>query len=803
MLKKIVFLSLLILPILSTKSQTLTVINKETKEYLEQVTIFNKKSNNYITTNANGQADISEFKNAELLEIRFLGFKTKYKSYKELEKNKFLIKLVPTVLKMDEIVISASKWKQKTSELAAKVTTISSKEVQLLNPQTAADLLTVSGKVFVQKSQQGGGSPMIRGFATNRLLYTIDGVRMNNAIFRAGNIQNVISLDPFTIEETEIVFGPGSVIYGSDAIGAVMSFKTLTPNFSLDDETLITGNAFTRFSSANEEKTYHADFNLGYKKWAFVTSLSYNDYGDLKMGTNGPDEYLRNIYVERQNNQDIIITNNNPKVQVPSGYSQTNLMQKVRFKPDESWNLEYGFHFSETSSYDRYDRHLRTKSGKPRYGEWKYGPQKWLMNNFEISKKENNSSFYDDVTLRLTYQKFEESRISRDFNDTERETRTEKVDAYTTNLDFYKYVSTKSKLFYGAEYVFNDVNSSGINTNIDTNVSQKGPSRYPNANWSSLGFYISNQYDFSKKWILQSGLRYNFYKLDATFDTTFYPFPFTKANINDGALTGSLGIVFRPQNDWLFKGNFSTAFRSPNVDDVGKIFDSEPGNVVVPNPDLKAEYAYNTDVSIAKTFGDFIKVELTGFYTHLNNALVRRDFSLNGQTQILYDGELSSVQAIQNAASAKVYGFQTSFEADFSQGFGFSTDFNYQKGEEELDNGETSPLRHATPWFGSSRLTYNANKLRAQLYANYSDSVAFDDLPDSEKSKDYIYAIDKNGNPYAPSWITLNIKTSYRFTENLLISSGIENLTDKLYRPYSSGIVSPGRNFVVSLKANI
>ncbi|MGJ8743776.1 TonB-dependent receptor [Polaribacter sp.] len=802
MIKKITFILFLFFLSLPLSAQIITVINNETEEFLDQVTIYNKQTNSYVTTNGKGQVDISDFKNSERLAIRFLGFKTQIISYETLKKNSFLIKLIPTILRTDEIVISATKWKQKTSDLAAKVSVISPKEMELMNTQTAADLLTVSGKVFIQKSQQGGGSPLIRGFATNRLLYTIDGVRMNNAIFRAGNIQNVISLDPFAIEDTEIIFGPGSVIYGSDAIGAVMSFKTLSTNLSLNEETLITGNAFTRFSSANEEKTYHADFNLGYKQWAFVTSLSYNDYGDLKMGSNGPDEYLRTVYVERQNNQDIVITNKNPKIQIPSGYTQTNIMQKVRFKPNENWNFEYGFHLSETSSYSRYDRHLRTVDGNPRYGEWKYGPQKWMMNNFEINKKGNNS-FYDDVTLRLTYQKFDESRISRDFNDALRETRTERVDAYSSNLDFSKSLSKKSQLFYGAEYVFNDVTSTGNNTDIDTNVSEKGPSRYPNSNWSSMGFYASNQYDFSKRWVLQSGLRYNFYSLNATFDTTFYPLPFTEANINDGALTGSLGLIFRPKEDWLLSTNFSTAFRSPNIDDVGKIFDSEPGSVVVPNPDLKAEYAYNTDISVVKSFGDYLKLEVTCFYTNLKNAMVRRDYTLNGESEIMYDGELSNIQAIQNAANANVYGFQTGFEADLGKGIGFSSTLSYQKGEEELDNGDISPSRHAAPWFGTTRLTYNAHKLKAQLYADYSGSVAYEDLPESEIAKDYIYAIDANGNPYSPSYLTLNLKTSYRFTDNLLISTGLENITDKRYRPYSSGIVSPGRNFVVSLKANI
>jgi hemoglobin/transferrin/lactoferrin receptor protein len=800
MLKKYLFFILFLALFSKATAQTLTVFNNETKEYLEQVTIYNKTKNKYITTNGKGQAKISEFKNALQLEIRSLGFKALYTDFNKLKASNFKVYLKPTMMRMDEVVISASRWKQKKSDLAATIASITPKEVELNNPQTAADLLTISGKVFVQKSQQGGGSPMIRGFATNRLLYAIDGVRMNNAIFRSGNLQNVISLDPFAIEETEVVFGPGSVIYGSDAIGAVMSFKTISPDFSIADSTLITGKAVTRFSSANKEKTFHADINIGFKKWAFVTSFTNNNYGDLKMGSHGPTEYLRPSYVQRINNEDVILSNKNQKIQTPSGYSQVNMMQKIRFKPNSDWNFEYGFHFSETSDYARYDRHIRNKNGLPRYGEWKYGPQKWIMNNFEINKKTSNTLF-DEVSLRITHQFFEESRISRGFNDTIRETRTEKVAAFSSNLDFSKQLNSKSKLFYGLESVYNDVHSTGVDRDIKNNTSEEGPSRYPKSNWFSFGMYASNQYNISKKWVLQTGVRYNVYKLEASFDDTFYPFPFKEANIKDAALTGSLGLVYKPTSDWLLKSNISTAFRSPNVDDVGKVFDSEPGFVVVPNPDLKAEFAYNMDLSMAKSFGDFLKIEFTSFYTKLENAMVRRDFTLNGQTEIEYDGELSKVQAIQNAAKANVYGFQTGFEAELGKGFGISSTFNYQKGEEELDNGQKSPSRHAAPWFGNTTFSYNANKLTAQFSAVYSGSKSFEDLAEEEKGKAYIYAIDKNGNPYSPSWYTLNIKTSYHVSQNLLFSLGIENITDERYKTYSSGIVAPGRNLVASLKA--
>ena len=706
-----------------------------------------------------------------------------------------------TVTVLKEVVLTPNRWKQIAIEVPQKVTAITSSAIALQNPQTAADLLTISGKVFMQKSQQGGGSPMIRGFATNRLLYAIDGVRMNTAIFRGGNIQNVISLDGFAIDKTEIVFGPGSVMYGSDAIGGVMSFQTLTPRFSLEDKTRVSGSAVSRISSANEEKTAHFDVNVGWKKWALVTSISSNNFGDLRMGSHGPEEYLRPFYVQRQNGVDVVVTNEDPLVQKPTAYSQINVMQKVRFAPNENWDIQYGLHFSETSSYSRYDRHIRyDNDGLPRYGEFNYGPQKWIMNNFMISHKKA-TTLYDALEIRLAHQFLEESRISRSINKPKRQTRIEKVNAYSFNADFTKAINKKNIVFYGLEYILNDVDSEGIDTNIITGVNSVGPARYPQAIWQSIGIYLNNEFKVSEKTVFQAGLRYNQFILKADFDTTFYPFPFTEANINKGSLTASAGIVYSPTENWILSSGLGLAFRAPNVDDIGKIFDSEPGSVVVPNPNLNAEYASNLDVNVARKFGKNIKVDVSAYYTLLQNAMVRRDFTLNGSSEIIYDGELSQVQAIQNAAKANVYGFQAGIEVKSSSGFNFSTDLNFQKGEEELDNGDKSPSRHAAPFFGISRIGYETSNFDFQVNVQFSDAVNFSDLAEEEKGKTEIYAKDKDGNPYSPSWYTLNFKTLYQLTNNFTITAGLENITDQRYRPYSSGIVSPGRNFILALRA--
>lgn len=779
--------------------QVITVVDQQTDEPLEFVTIYNQDQLTFTTTNSKGQADIAVFTVGDTLNFRMVGYKAESIPMGLLPQDAFRVKLKPSQITMDEVVVSASRWKQTGAEVPSKITNISAKEVALQNPQTAADLLSVSGDVFIQKSQQGGGSPMIRGFATNRLLYAVDGVRMNTAIFRSGNLQNVISLDPFAMENTEVLFGPGSVMYGSDAIGGVMSFQTLKPQLSLNDQAMVSGKAVARIATANNENTIHFDVNVGWKKWAMVTSVSNQNYGDLKMGSNGPEEYLRPVFVRRQDSIDVVVDNPDPKVQTPSGYSQTNLMQKIHFKPNTNWDFDYGFHYSETSDYARYDRHLRTKNGLPRYGEWKYGPQKWVMNNLNITNHKSNK-LYDDVSLSLAVQNFEESRISRDFNKVSREVRTEKVDALSANLDFHKR-DGKSTWYYGAEWVLNNVTSEGVDFDISTGVKSEGASRYPQSKWSSLGVYLTHQYALTNKVTLQTGARYNQYSISADFDTTFYPFPYTTAELNRGALTGSLGMVYRLTNKFTVSTNLATGFRSPNIDDMGKVFDSQPGFVVVPNPNLEAEYAYNADLGIAKVFGESVKIDITGYYTLLQNALVNRNFVLNGMDSITYDGTLSQVTAIQNAAKATVYGIQAGIEIKLPAGFGLSSKINFQKGEEELENGDKSPSRHAAPVFGVTRLTYSVQKLNMQLYATYSGAASNEDLPFGEQSKDYIYAVDNNGLPYSPSWYTLNFKALYKVDKHFTLSAGIENITDQRYRPYSSGLVSAGRNFILSLRA--
>ncbi len=781
--------------------QRVLVFDEETGEPIPGVAVFTRDHAVNALTDIDGFFDLKPFPAGVRIELRHLGYQTRFVTRESILRMGRRIPLESRTEELDEIVLSVSKWEQQKKDIPQKIETIGAADIALGNPQTSADLLQQSGKVFVQKSQYGGGSPMIRGFATNRVLLSVDGVRMNNAIFRGGNIQNVISIDPFAVQRTEVIFGPGSVIYGSDAIGGVMNFYTRAPRFAMSDTLEVDANLTYRTATASREHTFHGDLALQGQRWASLTSLTYNSFGDLRMGVHGPDSYLRPFFIVRRDGEDRVVANEDPRKQVPSGYHQWNFMQKIAYRPGKSWSFDLGLHYSETSDYPRYDRLIRPADNPAglRSAEWFYGPQVWGMGNLQLAHQ-GGGAFYDRMKLTAAYQYFQESRNDRDFQDDIRYTTREQVDAFSLNLDLENRKIGNLRLFYGLEYVGNWIDSRGTETNIDSGEEVPGPSRYPDGStWMSLAGYANATYRWRPNLTLMSGLRYSHVWIDADFDRTFYPFPFESARLNNGALTGSMGISWFARESTQVTANISTGFRAPNIDDIGKIFDSEPGSVVVPNPDLQPEYAYNAEVGIRQNIRDKVILKGSVYYTYLSNAMVRRDFSFNGQDTIVYNGEPSNVQAIQNAANAFVYGVELGFEASLHEFWSLRGNLTLAEGETEEDDGTTSAARHVAPTFGDLQLNWAKYPWKAALVLNYNGEIPFDDLAISQRNNPFIYATDDQGNPFSPSWYTLNFRSSYTLLDRYQLTFAVENLTNQRYRPYSSGIAAAGLNVIAGV----
>ncbi|MBP7809587.1 MAG: TonB-dependent receptor [Bacteroidia bacterium] len=810
-MKKILFMLLACIYLHST-AQHITVLDMVTRQPIPGVVAHTSDSKISSTSNSKGEIQLSLFKNTDTIHFLHIGYTKKSIGYAQLENSKFKVELKESNISLSEIVVSANRWEENKTENPNRVEKINMKDMAFQNPQTAADLLGAGSSAFVQKSQQAGGSPMLRGFATNRVMIVVDGVRMNNAIFRSGNVQNVISVDPNALDEAEVLFGPGAVMYGSDAIGGVMDFHTKDARLSDTNKIRFNVNAMARYATANKENTGHLDFNIGFKKVALLSSFTFAKYDDLMAGTNdGDTSYLRPTYQIVKDNKDTQVVNSNPSLQVNSKYSQINFMQKIIFSPSKRIKIDYGFHYSESTDAPRYDRLITDadKNGKLDFSEWYYGPQIWQMHRLGFMHNGDNI-LYNNLRIVAAYQYFEESRHDRRFNSTGSTTsgaarlrhQFEKLDAYSLNIDLDKKIGTRTTLFYGGEFVLNKVGSNSYRENVYTGFEEKLNPRYPDGStWQTAGAYLSMKHKVNEKIILSAGVRYSYYNITAKFDTTLFKYPMTEAKMSNGAVNGSMGFVYTPIKTFQVYLNASTGFRSPNIDDVGKVFDSQPGIVVVPNPNLKPEYAYSGELGFATTVKNFLKLDAAFYYTYLSNALVRRPYKLNGADSVLYNNQMSQVQALQNASHAYVYGIQSGIEIYFGYGISIRNNITWQVGRENsLDSSRYYPLTHSSPLFGNTHLTYSRKMIKADFYVNYNGAMTYEDLALSERLEPTVYAKDASGKPYVPSWYTLNFKLAFYASKYLAISAGVENITDNLYRPYASGISAPGRNFILSLR---
>ncbi len=708
-------------------------------------------------------------------------------------------------INLNELTLSATRFEEHKKNIPQQVLTINTPKIAFYNQQTTAELLSQTGSVLLQKSQLGGGSPIIRGFEANKVLLVVDGVRMNNAIFRGGHLQNVITMDNTILDKTEILFGPSSVMYGSDALGGVISFYTKKPMLSkVAGKTFYSGNAFLRYASAYNEKTGHVDINLGGQKFASLTSFTFSDFGYLLQGSDYyskfPDWGKQKFYVERINGADVMVANSNVNKQSPTGYKQYDLLQKFLFKTGKIENV-LNFQYSTSSNISRYDRLIETNgAGIAKSAEWYYGPQKRLLAAWTINLQ--RSGLYDQAQITTAYQQIEESRHNRNYGSTKKNNRTEKLNIGSLNADFIKKIN-KIELGYGAEINYNKVKSSAYAENINTGVQSPLDTRYPDggSNTQSYAAYATALFKINEKLIVNTGLRFSHNRLSSKFiDKTFFPFPYNDVEQTSNALTGNAGIVFLPAAGWKIAALVSTGFRTPNVDDMSKVFESGGGTLIVPNPNIKPEQTINYELSISKNIQNKFQVGATAWYTDYRDALSTDFSTFNGSPTIIYDGTLSDVVTVVNKNAAYVWGISGNIGADISKHFSFSSVINYTYGRIK-ESPVNYPLDHVAPLFGKTSVITKFGKFKGEVFALYNGAKDSADYnlrgEDNQKySADVVHG-------FTPSWITVNLRTAYDINKYATIQFAVENIFDKFYRVFASGLSAPGRNFVITLRAKI
>lgn len=789
----------------AAKPQKIQAVSSNGAVPVPYAVIVNKNSGVQVMTDEAGNATIQRNVQMDTLLLRSVGFMDMviYPGQDVPEQ----VRMVEDMISLDQAEVVIQGVASAETVALSSINMVSEQApkpvVQLEVPQTAAELLWSTGSVLVQQSQQGGGSPILRGFEANRVLLVVDGVRMNNAIYRSGHLQNAITVDPNILERTDVLLGPNSILFGSDAMGGVIHYHTRTPRVGNRG---LKVRASTAFRSPNQSTMLHGDVEYSGRNWATLTSVSHARYGDLRMGKwrrHGHATWgLDSVHVVREDGVDVVRINEDPNVQLGSGYDQTDVLQKLRYQTHRGvWDLN--LQWSTSSDIPRYDVSFETSGDAPKWATWNYGPQRRSL----ASLRYGSSIARWDITWNtlVSVQSIEESRIKRRFGSEWQETQLE-------NVRVWNGYTTASKRFYnglritaGINVGWDAVESAANRLNIETDASEVADTRYPNGGSSmrTLASFANAQMRWRQHRFV-GGLRWSQSQLDAAFDPGVnYTLPFAAVNMQNSALTGGLSDRWvSPSRVWSLNTGLSTGFRHPNVDDMGKVRE-KGGYVLVPNDALKPEYLYSIEQSIHWDWQarQLLSVTLSGFGSRLNDAIVPQLSELNGAPLFFIDGDSARVQTNVNASHALIAGLRGEVNAQLTKTWGIEAAVNWTVGDQFIPNETTGemdrlPMSHIPPLFGRVASDIEGRWWTLEGYALFSGAKS--------ASKFGPYATDNLDlmlETGAPSWWTLNAEFSAKLHEKVECRLGVRNLLDMHYRVFASGISAAGRGVYASAHA--
>lgn len=792
----------------SSFSQVIRVVDSRTNKSVEGATVECVNTGTKNVTNSEGETFLK--KNIKKLCVYHINYDTLRVDSSNLDEE---ISLKPRYQDLNKIVLSVSRFAEKKQKIPEHIELLDKKEIDQISAQTSADLLTNIPGIRVQKSQLGGGSPVIRGMESNRVLLVVDGVRMNNAIYRKGHLQNSITVSPLALERVEVVFGPTSVVYGSDALGGVIHYYTKQLNYSPESNTK--NNLFYRHSTVNNEHSTSFSSYTSSEKWASYSNISFSSFGDLKIGENRTHGYQDWGKVNRfsQNTESDYYENStlneDPNIQKNTGYHQLDVLQKFMIPVHEDVDLVLNGQYSTSSDIPNFGKLNDITNGDLKFAEWRYGPQKRFMISAQ-AKFKDYKSLLENGNITLAYQNISESRINRQFGSLDRVSRFENVDVYSINSDFYKSLTKKGdrKLFYGFELVHNNVGSNAKGETLLVNKSENRvvgvgnvfdvDTRYPDggSTYTSTAAYSSYRQRLDKKNILNIGMRFTNTHLTANWGNNIeIEIPDNRIELNNTALTGSIGYINNPTTNDKISVVVSKGFRSPNVDDIGKIR-SKSSRLTVPNMNLTPEHLYSAEVGYGRRFRKKNgEISVNAYYTLLDDYISRFPSSEFG-TSINYDGDTfedEDILANTNLGQAYIYGATLNAFAELIKDVKSNFSLTYTQGR-SYDSQE--PLSSIPPLYGSFSLGLYKPKFNVVFDYKFSLKKSLKDYNLTEGIDNLDETPDELG---TPEWHVFNLSSSYSLDSYLRIQLQLHNLLDVHYKEFGSSISAPGRNISASI----
>jgi len=663
----------------------------------------------------------------------------------------------------DMIVVTATRHARRPLDVPG-MATVEAGEV-LDRARTVQDALRETPGVQLQRTSYGQTSPFMRGFTGYHTLMMVDGIRLNNSVLRSGPNEYWGLVDALSLDRVEVILGPASVLYGSDAVGGSVNAiprrrREYGEGWGADLRT------YLRFSSAENSITGRTEVsgNMG-QEFGFVVGGTAASFGDLKAGGD----------VGRQPH---------------TGYSQQFGDVALDFNLDDHWTVDVLGQLARVDNVGRTPR--------PIYAVGYHGTTggSELRRNYDWDRElaavrltgRALGGFVDGVKARFSFQRIGEDR-DRVRGDGRRDLQGFDVDTYGLSLELTSETSI-GRLTYGADWYHDEVSSYRDNfdaTGAFTGSAIQGPVG-DDARYDLLGVFLQDEVPLGDDLDLVLGGRLTYAAADA--DSVEDPDTGDEISLSDDwfSAVGSVRLLWSPTEEVRFFGGVSQAFRAPNLSDLSRLDSARSNEIEVPSPDLEPEDFISFELG-SKLRWSGLSLDLAYHYTLLDDVIIRQPTGAMIGTDF--------VVAKRNGGDGHVQGIDVAASYAFDDNWSAFAMFQWLDGHQETfptsaPMSVTEPLSRLSPLNGILGVRWQTDDRRFWVRAwtvvvDEQDRLNTRDQGDTSR-------IPPGG---TPGYTVFNLEAGYALSEDQRFFLALENITDKNYRVHGSGLQEPGVNVIV------
>jgi outer membrane receptor protein involved in Fe transport len=651
---------------------------------------------------------------------------------------------------IDEVLVTATRRAVNAAEISSALSLVSDDSVRM--QKLVTDALDTNVGVFLQQTTPGQGAAIIRGLKGSSILHLVDGVRLNNAIFRSAPTQYFALVPTSAVERIEVLRGTPASLYGSDAVGGVVQLVTRVPRFDGADMQ-VRGEVFAAFDSAELGKTLRGTLDAG--TTSLVTSLSaeFLETGDRKTGSG-----------DRVG---------------PSGYESRAARWLLAGSPDDQRSWLFDVHYLEQPETPRIDE-LVAGFGQalPSSSEFLFAPNRRTFVHGQYGQRDGLLGL--DWKFDLAWQRIDDDRVTRDFGATERQREANRSDLFGLVISGSRVTDNGSWIIGGEAYLDEVSSQRSEESLIDGQVVMLTP-RFPDGSEiERYAIFANGEYGVAPRHILSGGLRLSHEHVSLPQTSVS-----AAASVGVTDASGDIGWIFDVTETWQLVANAGFGFRAPNVFDMGTL-GNRPGNRFnIPSTSLDSERVTQADIGVRHRTAR-MQFEFMVYALHYDDRITS---ALTGDVT---PGGRDVVQSV-NAADSTIRGFEAGADFELTNSLYANVVLNYTWGEQRTNGLPAEPADRIPPLSGRLDITYDPGtdiQVSGWLrFAGAQDRLSARDVRDVR--------IDPTG---TSRWATMGVRASWDYQNRWQVALGVENVFDKQYRVHGSGLDAPGQNVLLSVR---